>query len=205
MRVRVSVGVEQVIARGVVYQGDFHPPGDAATGEWFAVLSISHRCGCGEECVDWRGSALYPSPREAIRHLLADLDADGGFPVRDLFEAGRQQIDAQIESVLKAGDTMSPEIHQLLEDCRREFHQLGGLIAADGVAPEETFPLSFTVILKRLDDALNAQTAPYAERPCCHAGCSRLGVEESHASPGTWYCLPHWREAINEGNPGRRG
>ena len=52
---------------------------------------------------------------------------------------------------------MTPEIRKLLEDCRREFHQLGGLVAADGAAPEETFPLEFTKILARLDEALNAE------------------------------------------------
>ena len=51
---------------------------------------------------------------------------------------------------------MNPEIKAALEAARHELVTLHGLLAADGVAPEETFSIDTTKIVEQLDSVIEA-------------------------------------------------
>ena len=98
-------------------------------------------------CLTW--SLLFDSPNAEY----GDTDTDKIFSVvRELVNALNH---IQEQGKIPAEKILFKSVRDTLAECRYQLSSLDGLIAADGKAPDETFPIDNAEITKRLNDAVN--------------------------------------------------
>lgn len=96
-------------------------------------------------CLTW--SLLFDSPNAEY----GDTDTDKIFSVvRELVNALNH---IQEQGKIPAEKILFKSVRDTLAECRYQLSSLDGLIAADGEATDETFPIDNTEITKRLSEA----------------------------------------------------